>query len=137
MATFTKTNPVSTLTNFGSIGRQVSFFTVNYGADASISASPAGVQTAVLNQIMQLLTILIGGPLFSGNTQQTFAIEGITYTPSDVTLTSSSYLQDLINVCGVIDGINTANITVTPTSLAIASSAAVTADPTHWSTPLF
>lgn len=125
MAVFTKVNPTVTTTNYEVVGRDINFFTVNYGADVSGSAEPNGVQDLVLRAIMNQHTIIAAGPLFSSNQQQTFAIEGPLVTPNDVTLVSSTYLQDLINSYGIVDSINTANITVTATKLAIASSAAV------------
>ena len=125
MATFARVNPVSTTTNYEVVGRDISFFTVNYAAAVNNSAGPAGAQAAVLQAIMQMHTIICVGPLIGTNAQQTFAIEGPLYTPSDVTLISATYLQDLINGFGVVDTINLASATVTATNLGILYTAAV------------
>jgi hypothetical protein len=120
MATFTRVNPASTTTDYEVVGRDISFFTLNYGTAINGSAGPEGAQAAVLKTIMTLHTIIAVGPLFSTNTQQTFAIEGPLYTPQGGTT-----LQTAIQALGTVDSIDLSSTTVTATKLGIAYNAAI------------
>jgi hypothetical protein len=115
MATFARTNPVSTTTNYEVVGKDISFFTVDYTVAVNGSAGPNGAQAAVLNQIMQLHTIVAAGPLFDTNTQQTFAIEGPLWTPQ-----GGVTLQAAIRALGTVGGIDLSTATVTAKDLSIA-----------------
>jgi hypothetical protein len=116
----TRTNPTATTTNVEQIGRDVSFFTVDYINAVNGSAGPSGAQQAVLNTIQTLHTIVAIGPLADSNTQQTFAIEGPLYTPAGGTT-----LQASIRALGTVDSIDLSGATVTATRLAILTAAAV------------
>jgi hypothetical protein len=120
MATFTRTNPVATTTDYEVIGKDISFFTVDYINAVNGSAGPNGAQAAVLNQIMQLHTIVAAGPLADSNTQQTFAIEGPLWTPQN-----GVTLQAAIRALGTVDSVDLSSATVTATKLAILTAAAV------------
>jgi len=126
MATFTRVNPVSTTTDYEVIGKDISFFTVDYIVAVNGSAGPNGAQAAVLNTIMQQHTIVAAGPLVDSNTQQTFAIEGPLYTPQGGTAeTGGDTLQARIRALGTVNSIDLSNATVTATKLGILTAAAV------------
>jgi hypothetical protein len=120
MATFTRVNPTATTTNFENVGKDISFFTVDYISAVNGSAGPNGAQAAVLRAIMEQHTIIAAGPLVDSNTQQTFAIEGPLYTPQN-----GSTLQARIQALGTVDGVSLATATVTETKLGILTAAAV------------
>jgi hypothetical protein len=115
MATFARTNPVATTTGFENVGKDISFFTVDYINAVNGSAGPNGAQAAVLNTIMQLHTIIAAGPLGNSNTEQTFAIEGPLWTPQN-----GSSLQASIQALGTVDGVDLSSATVTAKTLYIA-----------------
>jgi hypothetical protein len=115
MATFTRVNPVATTTNYEVVGKDISFFTVDYIVAINGSVGPEGAHQAVLNQIMQLHTIVAAGPLFDTNTQQTFAIEGPLWTPN-----GGSTLQAAIRALGTVGGVDLSGATVTAKDLSIA-----------------
>jgi hypothetical protein len=116
----TKVNPVATTLDIEQVGRDISFFTVDYTNAVNGSAGPNGAQQAVLNAIMTLHTIVATGPLLDSNTQQTFAIEGPLYTPQN-----GETLQATIRALGTVDGVNLSGATVTATKLGILTAAAV------------
>jgi hypothetical protein len=116
----TKVNPTATTTNVEQVGRDISFFTVDYVNAVNGSAGPSGAQQAVLNTIQTLHTIVAIGPLLDTNTQQTFAIEGPLYTPA-----GGSTLQASIQALGTVDAIDLSSATVTATKLGILTAAAV------------
>jgi hypothetical protein len=120
MATFTRVNPTATTTNFENVGKDISFFTVDYTVAVNGSAGPNGAQAAVLRAIMEQHTIIAAGPLVDSNTQQTFAIEGPLYTPQN-----GSTLQARIRALGTVDSIDLSSATVTETKLGILTAAAV------------
>lgn len=121
MATFARTNPVATTTNFENVGKDISFFTVDYINAVNGSAGPNGAQAAVLRIIMQQHTIIAAGPLLDSNTQQTFAIEGPLYTPQGGTAaTGGDTLQARIRALGTVDGVALASATVTEQTLGMA-----------------
>lgn len=127
----TKVNPVATTTNYEVVGKDITFFTVDYINAVNGSAGPAGAQKAVLDTIMNRCTIIAAGPLVDTNTQQTFAVEGTfdgsTYVAADGTtgLTFVGALQDDVRNLGTVDGVDLSNATVTATKLGILTAAAV------------
>lgn len=116
----TKVNPVATTLDIEQVGRDISFFTVDYINAVNGSAGPNGAQQAVLNAIMEQHTIIAVGPLLDTNTQQTFAIEGPLYTPQN-----GSSLQSRIQALGTVDSVDLSSATVTATKLGILTAAAV------------
>lgn len=116
----TKVNPVATTVDIEQVGRDITFFTVDYINAVNGSAGPNGAQQAVLNSIMEQHTIIAVGPLLDTNTQQTFAIEGPLYTPQN-----GSTLQARIRALGTVDSVDLSNATVTATKLGILTAAAV------------
>jgi len=131
MATVTKVNPASTTTNFEVVGKDITFFTVDYINAVNGSAGPSGVQKAVLDIILNRATIVAAGPLVDTNTQQTFAVEGefpgSGFTAIDGTtgLSFVAALQDDIRNLGTYDGVDVSTATVTATKLGILTAAAV------------
>jgi len=115
MATFTRTNPIATTTNYEVVGKDISFFTVDYINAINGSVGPEGAHQVVLNAIMQLHTIVAAGPLFDTNTQQTFAIEGPLWTPQ-----GGVTLQAAIRALGTVGGVDLSGATVTAKDLSIA-----------------
>ena len=116
----TKVNPTATTLNVEQVGRDISFFTVDYVNAVNGSAGPNGAQQAVLKTIQTLHTIVATGPLLDSNTQQTFGIEGPLYTPA-----GGSTLQASIQALGTVDGVDLSSATVTATKLGILTAAAV------------
>lgn len=120
MATPAAVNPASTTLNVEQVGRNISFFTVDYILDVTASSGPGQTQQLVLNTIQTLHTIIAIGPLADGGTQQTFAIEGDLFTP-----TNGITLQASIRLLSTDGGVDMANATVTATKLAILTAAVV------------
>jgi hypothetical protein len=120
MATPAAVNPASTTLNVEQVGRNISFFTVDYINAVNASNGPGQTQQLVLNAIQTLHTIVAIGPLADSNTQQTFAIEGDLYTP-----TGGSTLEATIQAIGSTGGVDISTATVTATKLAILTAAAV------------
>jgi len=115
----TKVNPTATTTNYEVIGKEITFFTVDYINAINGSAGPAGAQVAVQNTIMNVATIIAAGPLIDSNTQQTFAVE------RDLSSTEITALQTAITALGTVDGVNLGSATVTATKLGILTASAV------------
>lgn len=115
----TKVNPTATTTNYEVIGKEITFFTVDYVNAINGSAGPAGAQVAVQNTIMNVATIIAAGPLLDSNTQQTFAVE------RDLSSTEITALQTAIQALGTYDSVNLGSATVTATKLGILTAAAV------------
>ena len=115
----TKVNPTATTTNYEVIGKEISFFTVDYVNAINGSAGPAGAQVAVQNTIMNVATIIAAGPLLDSNTQQTFAVE------RDLSSTEISALQTAIRALATYDSVDLSSATVTATKLGILTAAAV------------
>jgi acetylglutamate kinase len=120
MATPAAINPASTTLNVEQVGRNISFFTVDYINDVSGSDGPGETQQLVLNTIQTLHTIVAIGPLADGDTQQTFAIEGDLFTPQ-----GGITLQASIRLLTNTGGVDVSNATVTATKLAILTAAVV------------
>lgn len=115
MAVFTRTNPVATTIPTENISKELAIFTVDYINAADGSAGPEGVQQAVLDTIQTMHTVLVAGPLGNSNTEQTFIIEGILFTP-----TGGETLQTQIRALGTVDGVNVSSATVTPKTFYVA-----------------
>lgn len=115
----TKVNPVATTVNYEVVGKEVSFFTVDYINAINGSVGPAGAHNAVLNTIMNTATIIAAGPLLDTNTQQTFAVE------RDLAAADITALQTAIRALATVDGVDLSNATVTATKLGILTAAAV------------
>lgn len=115
----TKVNPTATTTNYEVIGKEITFFTVDYINAINGSAGPAGAQADVLNTIMNVATIIAAGPLTDTNTQQTFAVE------RDMSSTELTALENAIKALGTYDSVNLSSATVTATKLGILTAAAV------------
>ena len=109
----TKVNPAATSTDVEMIGKDVQLFTVDYINAVNGSAGPSGVQSAVLDKIMQTATIIAAGPLGNTNTEQTFMTEGV---DSVVVAT----LQADIRTLGTYDSVDVSAATVTAKDLTIA-----------------
>jgi hypothetical protein len=109
----TKVNPTATTLNYEVIGKEISFFTVDYINAINGSAGPAGAQADVLNTIMNVATIIAVGPLTDTNTQQTFAVE------RDMASTDITALQVAIRALGTVDSVDLSGATVTATKLGI------------------
>jgi hypothetical protein len=109
----TKVNPAATSTDVEMIGKDVQLFTVDYINAVNGSAGPSGVQSAVLDKIMQTATIIAVGPLGNGNTEQTFMTEG-----ADSVVVAT--LQADIRTLGTYDSVDVSAATVTAKDLTIA-----------------
>jgi hypothetical protein len=109
----TKVNPTATTLNYEVIGKEISFFTVDYINAINGSAGPAGAQSDVLNTIMNVATIIAAGPLTDTNTQQTFAVE------RDMAAADITALQVAIRALGTVDSVDLSGATVTATKLGI------------------
>ena len=109
----TKVNPAATSTDVEMIGKDVQLFTVDYINAVNGSAGPSGVQSAVLDKIMQTATIIAVGPLGNSNTEQTFMVEG-----SDSVVVAT--LQADIRTLGTYDSVDVSGATVTAKDLTIA-----------------
>ena len=109
----TKVNPTATTTNYEVIGKEITFFTVDYINAINGSAGPNGAQADVLNTIMNVATIIAAGPLTDTNTQQTFAVE------RDMASADISALQVAIRALGTVDSVDLSGATVTATKLGI------------------
>ena len=109
----TKVNPAATSTDVEMIGKDVQLFTVDYINAVNGSAGPSGVQSAVLDKIMQTATIIAAGPLGNSNTEQTFMTEG-----ADSVVVAT--LQADIRTLGTYDSVDVSAATVTAKDLTIA-----------------
>ncbi len=109
----TKVNPAATSTDVEMIGKDVQLFTVDYINAVNGSAGPSGVQSAVLDKIMQTATIIAVGPLGNTNTEQTFMTEG-----ADSVVVAT--LQADIRTLGTYDSVDVSAATVTAKDLTIA-----------------
>ena len=109
----TKVNPAATTTDVEMIGKDVQLFTVDYINAVNGSAGPSGVQSAVLDKIMQTATIIAVGPLGNSNTEQTFMTEG-----ADSVVVAT--LQADIRTLGTYDSVDVSGATVTAKDLTIA-----------------
>jgi hypothetical protein len=116
MAEVTRVNPVATTTNYEVVGKDITFFTVDYINAVNGSAGPNGAQAAVLRTIQMNATIIAAGPLVDTNTQQTFAVEGDFNITAKWDGTNSEtfavYLTSLVVASGNLQGVNNASTTV-------------------------
>jgi len=114
-----KTNPVGMTVNEEVVGKDMSFFTVDYINAINASQGPLGALQAVYNTIIERWTVVAVGPLLDTNTQQTFAIEGV------VEAAHITALQVAIRALGTVDGVDLSSATVTATKLGILTAAVV------------
>ena len=115
MATVTRGNPIATNTDgVEMVGADITFFTIDYIVAVNGSGGPEGAQAAVLSTINTMHTIVASGPLHNGNTEQTFAIEGPLFTP-----TNGTTVQAQIRALGTVDGLSMAGAVVTVKDLSI------------------
>lgn len=127
MTGITKSNPSATTTNVETVGKDITFFTVDYINAVSGSAGPTGVQKAVIDLIQTRAVLVAVGPLFDTNTQQTFGVEGTfplnIYPANDGTanLSFTAALQDDVRNLGTFDGVDVSSATVTAKDLSIAT----------------
>lgn len=121
MAGISKVNPAATTTAVELVGRNLTFFTVDYIDDVSAASGPTGIQQQVLRAIENaghtIEAIGYLGANFDTGSQQTFAVSG-----GPVDSTSITALQTAIRAT---DANNSATVTVT--ELCVATAAAVTA----------
>ena len=119
-------------------GRNLEFFTVNFGAAVNAKTAKDSTQYKVELTIAQFANIVATGPLADTNRQKTYMVD---YTDSFVgsaasaggsfslTTTTSgsalSTLQTAIQALGTVDSINLASQTATATKLAILTAAVV------------
>ena len=129
MASVTRVHPASTITNIEQVGKDLTFFTVDYIVAVNAKTGPESTQAKVLETIMANATIVAAGPLVDSNTQQTFAVEGdFDFSAKFDGTNSESWaadLEDRIQALGTVDGVNCGNVTVTLTKLGILTAAAV------------
>lgn len=127
MAGVTKVNPAVAETNWEVIGKDIGFFTVDYVSDVSEKLGPDSVVDTVYRTIQQLTTIVAAGPLFDGDTQQTFAAEPLLLSgDADPAQNDQiTQIEDAIQALGTVDGVDLSSATVTGTALTIATNAAV------------
>ena len=109
----TKVNPAATTVPANMIGKDIQLFTIDYINAVNGSAGPSGVQSAVLDKIMQTATIIAAGPLGNSNTEQTFMTEG-----ADSVVVAT--LQADIRTLGTYDSVDVSGATVTAKDLTIA-----------------
>lgn len=114
----TRTHPTAVTTNYEVVGKDVSFFTIDYINDISASTGPNGAIAAVYRTVAATATIIAAGPLLDSGTQQTFAVEG-------TNVVVAATLQTAIRALGTVDSVNLASATVTDTKLGILTAAAV------------
>jgi hypothetical protein len=114
MAGVTQVHPVSVALNWEQVGKNITFFTVDYIDDISASTGPDGIIREVYDIIQSTCTIIAAGPLVDTGSQQTFGIEG------DFSAAELAAMQVLIRA-----GTANATATVTATNLGILTAAVV------------
>ena len=116
MPSVTRVHPTATTNNTSIAPTQsVQFVTIDYINAINGSAGPEGAQAAVLQKINTLCTIIQAGPLGNSNTEQTFVIEGPTFTPQNGT-----DLQAQIRALGTVDSVDLSGATVTAKTFYVA-----------------
>lgn len=123
MAGVTRVNPAVAATDWEVVGKEIGFFTVDYISDVSGSLGPDEVVDTVYRVIQQFTTIIAAGPLFDGDTQQTFAVEPLLLAGSAEPAGNDqlTQLEDAIQALGTVDSIDLSSATVTAKTLAIAT----------------
>lgn len=114
MAGVLKVNPVAVATNWEQVGKDITFFTVDYIDDISTQTGPLDLIQAAYTSIQLGATIIAAGPLFDAGSQQTFGVEGV-LAPADLTAIATAIQEAGHN----------AGTTVTATNLGIATTAAI------------
>jgi len=114
MAGVTKSHPTTVALDWEQVGKDVTFFTVDYVDDISGETGPTELITEAYNTIQTICTIIAAGPLLDTGSQQTFGVEGV-YAAADLTA-----LQTALRAGG-----HNASTTVTATKLGILTAAVV------------
>lgn len=123
MAGVTRVNPASVETNWEVVGKDIGFFTVDYISDVGGSLGPDEVVDSVYRAIQQLTTIIAAGPLFDGDTQQTFAVEPLLLSGTSEPAENDqiTQIENAIQALGTVDSIDLSSATVTAKTLAIST----------------
>lgn len=114
MAGVTKVHPSTVELNWEQVGKDVTFFTVDYVDDISSETGPEDLIAQAYHAIQTRCTIIAAGPLLDTGSQQTFGVEGV--IPSD----QLTAIENDIKAAG-----HNASTTVTETKLGILTTAAV------------
>jgi len=114
MAGVTKVNPAVVATAWEQVGKDITFFIVDYVDNLTTETGPEDL-IAVAYQVIQLgATIIAAGPLVDTGSQQTFGVEG-EFVAADLTA-----METALKAAG-----HSASTTVTATELGILTTAAV------------
>ena len=114
MAGVTKAHPASVALNWEQVGKDITFFTVDYIDDISTSTGPEQLIQEAYHIIQTKCTIIAVGPLVDTGSQQTFGVEGV-LAAADLTA-----IETALGAGG-----NNASTTVTATKLGILTTAVV------------
>lgn len=114
MAGVTKAHPASVELNWEQVGKDITFFTVDYIDDISAETGPEELIQAAYHAIQTRGTIIAAGPLLDTGSQQTFGVEG------EMTAAELTAMEDAIKASG-----HNAGTTVTVTKLGILTTAVV------------
>ncbi len=114
MAGVAKVHPVTVATNFEQVGKDLTFFIVDYIDDVSSNTGPTDIIQEVYHIIQQYGVIVAAGPLVDTGSQQTFAVEGV-LAAADLSAMEADIQAGAAN----------ASATVTATDLGILTAAAV------------
>ena len=119
-------------------GRNLEFFTVDFGSAVNAKTAKDSTQYKVELTIAQYANIVASGPLADSNKQKTYMVDysdafvgsaasaGGSFTLSTTTAGSTlSTLQTAIQALGTVDSINLASQTAKATKLAILTAAVV------------
>ena len=83
MAGVTKVNPVALPLEWEVVGKDITWFTVDYVDTMAAELGPLELIAEAYATIQTTMTIIAAGPLGNVNTEQTFGVEG-TYTADDL-----------------------------------------------------
>lgn len=119
-------------------GRNLEFFTVDFGSAVNAKTAKGSTQNVVELTIAQYANIVASGPLADSNKQKTYMVDysdafvgsgaaaGGSFTLTTTTSGSAlSTLQTAIQALGTVDSINLTSQTAKATKLAILSAAVV------------
>ena len=114
MAGVIKVNPVADALNWEQVGKEITWFTVDYIVSMAAELGPLELIPEAYRTIQLGMTIIAAGPLIDGGTQQTFGVEG-EFVAADL-----SRIQVALRAGG-----HDAGTTVTATKLGILTTAVV------------
>ena len=114
MAGVLKVNPEVVATNWEQVGKDITWFTVDYIDNISASTGPTGLIDEAYRTIQTICTIIAAGPLIDTGSQQTFGVEG-EFAAADLTA-----IETALGAGG-----NNAGTTVTATKHGILTTAVV------------